>query len=57
MVPVARVSARENLQARIRQLEEALLQERLLRKTAEELRSKAEARIEELEELLGIGME
>ena len=57
VVPVARVSARENLQARIRQLEEALLQERLLRKTAEELRSKAEARIEELEELLGIGME
>jgi len=55
--PVIRVGARENLQTRIRQLEEALLQERVLRKTAEELRSKAEARLAELEELLGIGME
>ena len=52
--PLLRIGARENLQARIRQLEEALLKERLLRKTAEELRAKAEARIVELEELLGI---
>ncbi|MDD5350179.1 MAG: hypothetical protein PHQ12_08210 [Chthoniobacteraceae bacterium] len=55
--PIIRVSARENLQSRIRELEEALLQERLLRKTADELRAKAEARIAELEELLGIGEE
>lgn len=53
--PIIRVSARENLQARIRQLEETLLHERLLRKTAEELRAKAEARTAELEEILGIG--
>lgn len=55
--PVIRVGARENLQTRIRQLEEALLQERTLRKNAEELRSRAEARLAELEERLGIGME
>ncbi|MEI8234814.1 MAG: hypothetical protein WCH57_09030 [Verrucomicrobiota bacterium] len=55
--PIIRVNARENLQERIRQLEEALLQERLLRKSAEELRAKAEARVAELEELLGIGEE
>jgi hypothetical protein len=52
--PIIRVGARENLQARIRQLEEALLQERLLRKNAEELRAKAELRAAELEEILGI---
>lgn len=52
--PIIRISARENLQARIRELEENLLQERLLRKTAEELRSRAETRVMELEELLGI---
>jgi len=55
--PVIRVGARENLQERIRQLEEILLQERLLRKTTEELRAKAEARIADLEEILGIGEE
>jgi len=53
--PIIRVSARENLQDRIRQLEENLLQERLRRKNAEELRAKAEARVAELEEILGIG--
>ena len=52
--PLIRISARENLQERIRQLEENLLQERLLRKNAEELRAKAEGRIVELEEILGI---
>lgn len=49
-----RVSARDNLQTRIRELEEALLKERQQRKTIEELRVKAEIRIAELEELLGI---
>jgi len=49
-----RVGARENLQTRIRELEEALLQERQQRKIVEELRVKAEIRIAELEELLGI---
>lgn len=49
-----RVSARENLQTRIRELEEALLKERQQRKIVEELRVKAEIRIAELEELLGI---
>jgi len=53
--PIIRVS--DNLQERIRELEEALLQERLLHKTAEELRIKAEVRVAELEELLGIGTE
>jgi hypothetical protein len=53
--PIIRVS--DSLQARIRELEETLLQERLLRKTAEELRVKAEVRVAELEELLGIGDE
>ena len=53
--PIIRINARENLQARMRQLEESLLQERLLRKTAEELRAKAEARVADLEEILGIG--
>jgi hypothetical protein len=51
---IIRVSARENLQTRIRELEEALLKERQQRKTMEELRVKAEIRIAELEELLGI---
>ena len=46
------VSAREHLQGRIRELEEALLQERALRKTAEDLRAKAEARVAALEDLL-----
>ena len=53
--PIIRVSARENLQDRIRQLEENLLQERPRRKNAEELRARAEARVAELEEILGIG--
>jgi len=53
--PLIRISARENLQERIRQLEEALLHERLLRKNAEDIRAKAEARVAELEEILGIG--
>ena len=53
--PIIRISARDNLQARIRQLEETLLQERLLRKNAEEMRAKAEARVAELEDILGIG--
>ena len=53
--PIIRVSARENLQLRIRELEEALLQERVLRKNAEELRARTEARLAELEEILGIG--
>ncbi|MEI6562216.1 MAG: hypothetical protein WCO68_09055 [Verrucomicrobiota bacterium] len=52
--PLIRINAGENLQARIRQLEEALLQERLLRKNAEELRAKADGRVAELEEILGI---
>lgn len=51
---IIRVSARENLQGRIRELEEALLQERSLRKNADEMRVKAEIRAAELEELLGI---
>jgi len=55
--PILRVGARENLQARIRELEEALLQERLQRKNIEDLHAKAEARIAELEEILGIGEE
>lgn len=50
-----RVSARDSLQGRVRELEEALMQERFLRNTAEELRAKAETRIAELEDLLGIG--
>lgn len=54
---ILRVGARENLQARIRELEETLLQERQQRKIAEECRAKAEARIAELEEILGIGEE
>lgn len=49
-----RVSARDNLQTRIRELEEALLKERQQRKVVEELRVKAEIRIAELEEILGI---
>jgi len=49
-----RVGARDSLQTRIRELEEALLKERQQRKTVEELRVKAEIRIAELEELLGI---
>ncbi|XHR30748.1 MAG: hypothetical protein ACFUZC_09330 [Chthoniobacteraceae bacterium] len=50
-----RVSARDSLQARVRELEEALVHERFLRNTAEELRGKAEARTAELEDILGIG--
>ena len=53
--PIIRINARENLQARIRQLEETLIRERLQHKTSEELRAKAEARVAELEEILGIG--
>lgn len=53
--PIIRINARESLQSRIRELEEALIHERLLRKTAEELRAKAEKRAAELEELLGLG--
>lgn len=53
--PLIRVSARENLQGRIRQLEEALVQERHLRRVAEEARAKAEQHSAELENLLGIG--
>ena len=53
--PIIRINARENLQARIRQLEETLLKERLIHKTTDELRTKAEARVTELEEILGIG--
>ena len=53
--PIIRISARENLQTRIRQLEETLLKERQQRKNVEELRAKAEARVAELEEILGIG--
>ena len=49
----ARSSIRENLQRRIRQLEEALVDERRLRQVSEGLRTKAEARVQELEELLG----
>ena len=55
--PILRVNARENLQGRIRELEEALLQERLLRKNSEELRLKAETRVAELEEILGLAEE
>lgn len=43
-----RGSVREHLQNRIRQLEEALMEERKLRATAEELRARAEARLAEL---------
>jgi len=52
-MPPPRSSIRENLQRRIRQLEEALVEERRLRQVAEGLRTKAEARLAELEELLG----
>ena len=47
-----RSSIRENLQRRIRQLEEALVEERRLRQVSEGLRTKAEARVQELEELI-----
>jgi len=43
---------RQHLQARIRELEEALLEERRLRFTAEELRARAETRAAEMEKLL-----
>jgi len=43
------VSIRENLQGRIRELEEALMQERQLRTHAEEQRARLEARLEALE--------
>lgn len=52
MPPLTRSSIRENLQRRIRQLEESLVEERRLRQVAEGLRTKAEARLAELEELL-----
>lgn len=55
--PIIRINARESLQSRIRELEETLVHERLLRKTAEDLRAKAEKRVAELEELLGIGLD
>ncbi len=42
-------SVRENLQARIRELEEALVEERRLRQVSENLRARAEARLQELE--------
>ncbi len=45
-------SIRDHLQARIRELEEAIMEERRLRFTAEDLRAKAEARAAELEKLL-----
>lgn len=44
--------AKEHLQNRIRELEEKLLEERRLRQVAEEMRTRAEARILELERLL-----
>ncbi len=50
-----RVNTRDSLQTRVRELEEALMHERFLRNTAEELRAKAETRVTELEDLLGIG--
>jgi len=48
----SRPSIRVHLQDRIRELEEALLEERRLRFMAEDLRAKAEARLAELEHLL-----
>jgi len=45
----ARPSIRQNLQARIRELEEALIEERRLRQLSESLRARAEARLAELE--------
>ena len=50
--PSPRPSFRENLQARIRELETALVEERRLRNASELLRNKAENRVKELEELL-----
>lgn len=47
-----RPRVREHLQARIRELETALIEERRLRYLSEELRAKAEARAAELEDLL-----
>ena len=44
-----RQSVRENLQARIRELEAALLEERRLRQASENMRARLEARIQELE--------
>ena len=52
MEPPTRSSIRENLQGRIRELEEALIEERRLRQVSEGLRTKAEARLQELEQLL-----
>ena len=43
---------RVNLQARLKELEEALMEERRLRHLAEEMRARAEARVRELENLL-----
>lgn len=48
----ARPSIRLNLQARMRELEEALMEERRLRHLSEELRARAEAKVRELETLL-----
>jgi len=48
----SRPSVRENLQARIRELEQALEEERRLRQQAEEHRARAEARAAEIEDLL-----
>lgn len=50
--PTVRLNVRQHLQGRIRELEEALVEERRLRKCAEELRTKAEARAAELQQLL-----
>lgn len=49
-IPGGTVSIRENLQGRIRELEEALMQERQLRTHAEEQRARLEARLLELAE-------
>ncbi len=51
-IPSPRPNVRENLQARIRELEEALVEERRLRNAAEVMRNKAENRVAEIEELL-----
>lgn len=48
----SRPTIRVNLQARLKELEVALMEERRLRHTAEEMRARAEARVRELESLL-----
>ena len=50
--PPPRSSIRENLQGRIRKLEESLVEERRLRQVAEDARTRAEARLAEIELLL-----